>query len=210
MLTLEAAATFRGKAGTGSAITYTLVGDEVASGADAFKVLAQGQLGTGTTILYTVPGSTRTLIKEIHLANTTAGNITGITFYVNGTAGTNQITGIISIPANGTAVYDGKWSIYDGSGVLQFVGSTGPAPQRTSRTPAPPARASGTSPSPLVLSGGTGPASLPTAQAWMATTTCVGVVRLALDWATCTCVLVARTAWSATSSARPAPRVRRV
>lgn len=48
MLTLATTETLRGKAGTASAITYTLTGDEINAGTDAFKILAQGELGTST------------------------------------------------------------------------------------------------------------------------------------------------------------------
>lgn len=127
MITLETGQTLHGKAGTATAVTYTMLGDEITSGADTFKKLAQGQLGTSTSTLYTVPASTATLIKEIHLANTTGSNVVGVTFYISGTAVSNQITGTITVPANGTAVFNaGGWSVYDSAGVLLFVGSVGP------------------------------------------------------------------------------------
>lgn len=122
MITLETAGTFRGKAGTATAITYTLHGDEVGA-SDSFKTIAQGQLGSSTTTLYTVPGSTQTLIKQIHLANATGSDVTGIVFYVNGTAAANQITGTMKIVANGTATYtNGEWRFYDANGAL--IGTT--------------------------------------------------------------------------------------
>lgn len=125
MITLAATETLRGKAGTGAVITYTISGDEVGT-ADTFKTIAQGQLANTTGLLYTVPASTQTLIKTIHLNNTSASNVTGIVFYIGGTGATNQIMAL-SIPANGSATYgDGEWMIYDASGVRQYVGGTGP------------------------------------------------------------------------------------
>lgn len=116
MLTLDTAGTISGKAGTATAITYTIMGDAVGT-SDSFKTLAQGQLATSTGTLYTVPASTQSLIRQIHLANTTGADVTGIVFYVNGTAATNQISGTISIPANGTSVYaNGLWQMYDANG----------------------------------------------------------------------------------------------
>lgn len=123
MITLETGGTLAGKAGTASAITYTLQGDAVGV-ADAFKTLAQGQLSASATTLYTVPASTQTLVKQIHLANTTGSDVTGIVFYVNGTVGTNQITGTMKIVANGTAVYaGGSWSFYDATGAQVIAGA---------------------------------------------------------------------------------------
>lgn len=130
MITLTTSGTLKGKAGTATAITYTIHGDSVATGVDAFQVLGQGQLaGTTGDLLTTtpVPASTSYLIKEIQLANTTGSNVSGITFYVNGTASAN-IVWQGAIPANGSALYDDTgWHIYDSNGVVQSVGSTGPS-----------------------------------------------------------------------------------
>lgn len=126
MLTLATTETLRGKAGTGSVITFTVSGDAKGT-SDAFQTLAQGQLGTSAaTPLYTVPASTQALVGNIHLANTSASPVTGVVIYIGGTAGTNQIWSG-TIPANGTATYtnDG-WKVYDSAGVQQYVGSIGP------------------------------------------------------------------------------------
>lgn len=118
-ITLEAAQTVRGVAGTATAVTYTLLGDEAAGGADAFKVLAQGQLPAAAGLLYTVPALTASIVKSIHLANATALAVTGVKLYIGGTAAANQITGSITIPANGSAIYGGDgWRIYDANGNL--------------------------------------------------------------------------------------------
>lgn len=116
MITLETGGTLRGKAGTATAITYTIHGDEVST-SDAFKTIAQGQLASSTGTLYTAPASTSTLIKQIHLGNATASQVTGVVFYVNGAVAANQITGTLTIPANGTCVYaNGVWTTYNSDG----------------------------------------------------------------------------------------------
>jgi hypothetical protein len=126
MLTLASSGSLQGKAGTASAITYTVSGDTIASGNDTFQILAQGQL-TGSVAALTGLSSVTapTLISDIHLSNTTGSAVSTVQLYVNGTASSNQILNI-TIPANGQAVYanDG-WKIYDGNGGLQTVGSIG-------------------------------------------------------------------------------------
>lgn len=120
--------TLRAKAGTATAITYTIFGDEITTG-DAYSPIAQGQIAATTTTIYTAPAATQTIITEIQLANTTASPVTGITFYLNGTASTNQLNGGFSIPANGSAVYrkDNGITIYDSNGasVAQVIILTG-------------------------------------------------------------------------------------
>lgn len=101
MLTLDTGKTLQGVAGTVAAVTYTVTGDEVST-SDGFKVLAQGQLPSTAGVLYTVPASTSTLIKQITLANATGTAVSGVKFYVGGTAATNQII-TLSIPASGSA-----------------------------------------------------------------------------------------------------------
>lgn len=110
--------TLRAKAGTATAITYTIFADEVTT-TDAYSPIAQGQLALATTTIYTAPAATQTIITEIQLANTTASDVTGITFYVNGTASSNQINSGFTIPASGSAVYrkDNGWTIYSNTGL---------------------------------------------------------------------------------------------
>lgn len=130
MITLAATGTLKGKAGTATAITYTISGDSVNAGVDTFGILGQGQLAVSTGDLLTttpVPSSTVYLIKEIELTNTTGSNVSGVTFYINGTTSANMMWQG-AIPANGSATYsDSGWRIMDSNGVVQSVGSTGPA-----------------------------------------------------------------------------------
>lgn len=122
MLTLETTQTLRAVAGTATAVTYTIFGDEVGA-SDAFKVLAQGQIPSSVGTLYTVPGSTSAIIKSVRLANATGSPVTGIKFYVGGTAAANQITGTFDIPANGTASLAGdRVEIHDATGALIYAG----------------------------------------------------------------------------------------
>lgn len=122
MFTLNTGETLQGVAGSASAITYTVTGDEKAGLSDTFKVLTQGQLPSSAGVLYTVPVSTMAMVQKIFLANTTAGAVVA-TLYINGTAATNQIVRL-AIPANGSAIFshDG-WTVYDASGLTTSVGS---------------------------------------------------------------------------------------
>lgn len=95
-------------------------------GVETFGVLAQGQLNTSAAVLYTVPASTSTFIKEVHLANTTSNNVSGIVLYINGTDYINQISGTFSIPSNGSATLDsnGRLVVCDSNGsTLQSIAS---------------------------------------------------------------------------------------
>jgi hypothetical protein len=119
MLTLAATNTLAGVAGTGSAITYTIFGMTLLSGAETFAILAQGQLGSSASTLYTVSASTTAFIKQIILANTTGSSVSGVILFANGTGAGNQITGSILIPANGTVMIDDDgMAVYDQNGSL--------------------------------------------------------------------------------------------
>lgn len=111
--------TLNGKAGTASAVTYTIMGDRKASGIDSYETLGQGQFGTGAAALLTtspVAASTQLIIAEILITNTTASPVTGITLYLNGSAATNQLV-TISLVASGSATYrTGEWRTYDAGG----------------------------------------------------------------------------------------------
>ena len=81
----------------------------------AFDVITPTKLGqaaitVGVTTLYTVPASTRTLLKEFSIANTTAAAINVRVFLVPsaGAAGTaNAFLYDIAVPLNNTLQYDG-------------------------------------------------------------------------------------------------------
>lgn len=119
MITLGAAATIGGVAGTTTAITYTILGMTLLSGAETYGVLGQGQLATSAAAIYTVAASTTAFVKQIILANVTGLAVTGNIIYINGTTAAFQITGSFSIPANGTAVLDDEGlRVFDTNGNL--------------------------------------------------------------------------------------------
>jgi hypothetical protein len=124
-LTLAPTQRISGLAGTGSAITYTLLGDLINAGVDSFQVIGQGVLGTSASDLYLAPTGVQAIVKQIFLCNVTGSNVT-VAMHVNGTANANKIASL-TIPANGSATWDGSWSVYDASGFRQSVGATGPS-----------------------------------------------------------------------------------
>jgi hypothetical protein len=72
--------------------------------------LGQAAITTGVTTLYTVPASTRALLKEFSIANTTGAAINVRVFLVPaaGTAGTdNAFLYDVAVPANNTLQYNG-------------------------------------------------------------------------------------------------------
>lgn len=81
----------------------------------AFDVITPAKLGqaaitTGVTTLYTVPASTRTLVKEMNISNTTAASINVRVFLVPsaGTAGTtNAFLYDVAVPPNNSLQYNG-------------------------------------------------------------------------------------------------------
>lgn len=131
MITLAATDTLAGVAGTATAITYTIYGMELSSGVEVYKKLAQGQLPTSAATIYTAPASTQTFIKGMHLANVTGSAVSGVILFNGGLVAGNQITGSLTIPANGwaTCEEDG-WRVYTATGQLLGTGgvSTGTTP----------------------------------------------------------------------------------
>lgn len=113
-----------GLAGTAGVVNYTITGDVISAGTDSFQLLQQGTIAGSATALYTVPALSQAIIKNINLYNTSASSVP-VTIYLNGTGGGNR-SFQMTIPATGSATWDGKWVIYDASGVEQFVGSAGP------------------------------------------------------------------------------------
>lgn len=117
MITLNGTDTVSAVAGTGSAITYTFLGGTNRGGGEAFKVLAQGQLPSSVGTIWPATGGQSQV--GILFVNTTALSVTGIKLFVNGTAVTNQIIGTVTIPANGTAEFDGlTLRVWDSSGAV--------------------------------------------------------------------------------------------
>lgn len=72
--------------------------------------LGQAAITTGVTTLYTVPASTRTLLKEFSIANTTGADINVRVFLVpaGGTAGTtNAFLYDVEVPTGNALQYNG-------------------------------------------------------------------------------------------------------
>lgn len=99
----------------------------------AFDVITPTKLGqaaitTGVTTLYTVPASTRALLKEFSIANTTAAAINVRVFLVQsgGTAGTaNAFLYDVSVPANNALQYDGVQVMNAGETIQVQAASAG-------------------------------------------------------------------------------------
>lgn len=123
-IALATTQTIAGLAGTAGVVNFTITGDVILSGTDSFQLLAQGTIAGSATALYTVPASSQAIVKNINLYNT-SGSSVPVTIYLNGLAAGNQ-SFKMTVPANGSATWDGKWVIYDSSGIEQFVGSAGP------------------------------------------------------------------------------------
>lgn len=87
--------------------------------------LAQAAITAGTTTVYTVPASTRTMLKEIDICNTTAGALTVNVHLVPsaGTAGTgNALFYGTSINANSTLQWSGV-QVMNAGDTIQVQGS---------------------------------------------------------------------------------------
>ena len=90
--------------------------------------LGQAAITTGVTTLYTVPASTRTLLKEFSIANTTGSNINVRVFLVPvaGTAGTgNAFIYDIAVPANNALQYNGVQVMNAGETIQIQAATTG-------------------------------------------------------------------------------------
>lgn len=124
MITLASSDSIQASAGTGAAVTSTILGDEISAGVDAYKVLDQRQLPLTTpAVLYTPGGARSALVKKWLLANTTS-SIVVVTLYLNGAAAANQIASF-PIPPNGEALLaDDGWHVYDANGALLSTGSS--------------------------------------------------------------------------------------
>lgn len=120
MIELAASDTLAGVAGTGTAVTYTLRGDQITAGVDAWGRAAQGQLPTSAATLYTATGVTA-LLSSINMANVTALPVPGVKLFQGGLLAANQITPTITLPASGGANFDGKHlEVYDGTGSVLY------------------------------------------------------------------------------------------
>lgn len=121
MFNLAATDTIGGVAGTATAVTYSIFGMEYASSTETYKKLAQGQLGTSAAALYTVASSTTAWVEEIRLVNATSSVVAGVILYSGGTAAANQITGSLTLPANGTCIINRSGQVVLDANGNQYV-----------------------------------------------------------------------------------------
>jgi hypothetical protein len=133
VITLAAAGTLQGSATTAATVTATVLGMELVGTTETYRVLSQGQLAAAVAVLYPVPVSTTAFIKTIFLSNQGATNQTVI-LYVNGSAAANAIFRV-QIPPLGSAVFDGRWNVYDVNGNVFRTLSSGLAATRPLSTP---------------------------------------------------------------------------
>lgn len=90
--------------------------------------LGQAAITTGVTTLYTVPASTRTLLKEFSIANTTGADIDVRVFLVPaaGTAGTgNAFLYDVPVPTANALQYNGVQVMNAGETIQIQAASTG-------------------------------------------------------------------------------------
>jgi hypothetical protein len=90
--------------------------------------LGQAAITTGVTTLYTVPASTRTLLKEFSIANTTGADINVRVFLVPaaGTAGTgNAFIYDVPVPTANALQYNGVQVMNAGETIQIQAASTG-------------------------------------------------------------------------------------
>lgn len=90
--------------------------------------LGQAAVTTGVTTLYTVPASTRTLLKEFSIANTTGVAINVRVFLVPsaGAAGaTNAFLYDVPVPANNALQYNGVQVMNTGDTIQVQAASAG-------------------------------------------------------------------------------------
>jgi hypothetical protein len=121
MITLENTNTLETSGASGQVIV-TVEGMEknIITGAESYKVLAQGVATVGATgsAIYTATGVTA-FIKSIFVVNNSA-SIENIVFYIGGHAVTNEIYNL-TLPVDGSAFFgQNGWNVYDDSGKLQY------------------------------------------------------------------------------------------
>lgn len=127
MITLAATNTIAGVASVVSKLVLTIKGMEYASATETVKVLFQGTLPTSAAAQYTAPASTEGYITTMEIVNTDTAERT-FQLFVNGTAQAQAVTGVWTIPAGGSAVYEDRkgWRFLDADGKTADAGGTNP------------------------------------------------------------------------------------
>lgn len=135
-LTLEAAQTIQGVAGTGGVVAYFIDGIEkdVATGVNTPKLLSpQAMVPAPVGVLATVPAG-KAWLWVMHLSNTSLIPVTGNKIYVGGSGTLNQITGTFTLPAGGTAIVSADtFQTSDANGAIVTSSSTATAKNYAAR-----------------------------------------------------------------------------
>jgi hypothetical protein len=103
-----------------NAMTMTMFGMErtISSGAEAYKVLYQGQLASTPTTVYTAPAGTEAMIKTINVVNVTPSD-NDLSVFRGGTAAANKIYGPAQVRSQGLIQYeDNAWRVVGARGGL--------------------------------------------------------------------------------------------
>jgi len=96
--------------------------------ADTAKLIYEGQPGTTDTLLYTAPAGGPTIVRGIHVANTT-GTAATLTLGLNAAAAlaaANHLYSAISIPPNGSLDLS-CFHVVSASGTIRALQGTGSA-----------------------------------------------------------------------------------
>lgn len=111
-------------AGTANAVQFAVFGDLSSSNTssydstqakESYSVISAGVLGTTPSVIAQGQSNRAILVKRMMFLNVTASQV-AVSFYVNGSAATNQVWGA-NIPANGKLSYgEDGWSTYDANG----------------------------------------------------------------------------------------------
>ena len=120
MITLNAADTLVATAGSDTTVTVTVFGDEVtvATGAQSYKVLYQGQPAAAGTTAITVGAGLQHLISDIHVTNTTGSPAT-IKLAVNGSAAAYVVLATTTLAAGYSYIYSSSgWTMHDTAGSI--------------------------------------------------------------------------------------------
>jgi hypothetical protein len=97
----------------------------------AFDVITPIKIGqvaigiTNTSVGTAVPASTRWLVKNIDIANTTAASITVIVYAGDGTATSNILIPDVTIPANGIFQWSGVQVLNASDAMVAIASATG-------------------------------------------------------------------------------------
>lgn len=88
----------------------------------AVRMVGPDDIPNSTTTLYTVPGSTKAIIRNIHIANTT-GTAATIKMSIGADSAATRILGDLSIPAAGTYDWSG-FMVLEAGETLRATGGT--------------------------------------------------------------------------------------